>query len=296
MPKNNLSLDPRYFQVIFQAIFLIYGIFYLHWNADWLHYVISIGGCLFFQYTADSIKAKRFLKPNEFDRWGFSVLISAMSLCLLLKTNFWYISLLAALLSVVSKYIFRVNSKHIFNPSAFGIVATLLLTKDAWLSPGQWGSNTVIFFGVVTLGTLVVTRVQKLDISLAFLLTFVGLLYWRQVYTLGWPMDHFIHSVSTGSLLLFTFFMISDPRTSPNHPVARILWAVLIAVIAFYLAAFKWKYNTIIWVLVMAAPLVPILDKIFKAKIFEWGLTPNPSPPGEGSLPPLNLIKQQNNF
>ena len=60
-------------------------------------------------------------------------------------------SLLAAFLTVVSKYILRFNQKHIFNPSAFGIVATLLLTKDAWLSPGQWGSNAVIFFFVVTL-------------------------------------------------------------------------------------------------------------------------------------------------
>lgn len=281
MQKHKLSIDPRYFQVIFQAIFLFYGIFYLHWNADWLHYIISVGGCLLFQYAADSINAKRLLKPNEFDRWGFSVLISAMSLCLLLKTNFWYISLLAAFLTVVSKYIFRVNKKHIFNPSAFGIVATIYFTNNAWLSPGQWGSNTVILFGVITLGTIVVTRVQKLDVSLAFLFTFIGLLYWRQVYVLGWPMDFFIHSLSTGSLLLFTFFMISDPRTSPNHPVARILWAVLIAVAAFYLAVFKWKYNTLIWVLVLAAPLVPLLDKIFKSKIFEWNKIH------------LNQIKQQ---
>jgi Na+-translocating ferredoxin:NAD+ oxidoreductase RnfD subunit len=270
MQHSTLRLDPRYFQVIFQAIFLSYGIIILGWEADWIHYIMSIGGCLFFQYAADSIKAKRLLHPSEFDRWGFSVLISAMSLCLLLKANHWYISLLAAFLSVASKYIFRWNRKHIFNPSAFGIVATLLLTSDAWLSPGQWGSNAVIFFGVVTLGTIVVTRVQKLDVSLAFLFTFVGLLYWRQVYVLGWPMDHFMHSVSTGSLLLFTFFMISDPRTSPNHPVARVLWAVLIAAIAFYYAAFKWKYNTIIWVLVAAAPLVPILDKLFGGKDFNW--------------------------
>ena len=171
------------------------------------------------------------------------------------------------------KIYFRFNQKHIFNPSAFGIVATLFLTNDAWLSPGQWGSNAVIFFGVVTFGTIVVTRVQKLDISLAFLINF----YWFALLAAGicawWPMDHFIHSVSTGSLLLFTFFMISDPRTSPNHPVARIIWAVLIAAVSFYLAAFKWKYNTIIWVLVAAAPLVPLLDKIFKAKIFEWNNT-----------------------
>jgi len=269
MPKT-FALDPRWFQVIFQAIFLTYGIFYLDWNADWLHYMLSIGGCLLFQFAADSIKAKRLLTHREFNRWGFSVLISAMSLCLLLKTNHWYISLLAAFLTVASKYLFRFNQKHIFNPSAFGIIATIFLTKDAWLSPGQWGSNALIFFAVITLGTIVVTRVQKLDISLAFLLTYIGLLYWRQVYTLDWPMDHFIHSVTTGSLLLFTFFMISDPRTTPNHPVARIIWAVFVAAASFYSAAFKWTYNTPIWILVAAAPLVPLLDKIFKAKIFEW--------------------------
>ena len=38
--------------------------------------------------------------------------------------------------------------------------------------PGQWGSNAVIFFAATILGIIVVTRVQKLDISLAFLLTF----------------------------------------------------------------------------------------------------------------------------
>ena len=270
MPKPVIAVDPRYFQVIFQSIFLAYGLVFLHWDADWMHYVISIGCCLLFQYSADSVNAKRFLSSNEFSKWGFSILISAMSLCLLLKTNHWYISVMAAALTVFSKYIFRYNKRHFFNPSAFGIVATLLITHDAWLSPGQWGSSIIILFAVCSLGFIVVTRVQKLDISLAFLLTYVALLYWRQVVFLGWPLDFFLHSITTGSLLLFTFFMISDPKTSPNNPVARIVWAVLIAAIAFYLSAFKWKYNTAIWVLVFAAPLVPLLNLIFKAKMFEW--------------------------
>jgi Na+-translocating ferredoxin:NAD+ oxidoreductase RnfD subunit len=64
--------------------------------------------------------------------------------------------------------------------------------------------------------------------------------------------------------------MISDPKTAPNHPVARILWAALIAIVAFYLSAFKWKYNTMIWVLVAAAPLVPILNHFFRRNSFEW--------------------------
>src|SRR5215211_1208763 len=273
MPQTTVSLDARYFQVLFLA----YGLVYLEWNADWLHYVISIGGCLFFHYIFESSRQKQFLPltgTTGFRCWGFSVLISAISLCLLLKTNSWTVSLLATFLTVVSKYLFCYRHKHVFNPSAFGIVATLLLSREAWLSPGQWGSNAVIFFFVATLGTIVVTRVQKLDISLAFLVTFVGLLYWRQVYVLQWPVDHFIHSLSTGSLLLFTFFMISDPKTSPDHPIARVVWAILIAVLSFYLAAFKWKYNTPVWVLVALAPLVPLLDKIFKAPDFQWTSSP----------------------
>lgn len=270
MPKWSLTLDPRYFQVIFQAFFLFYGIFLLHWEADTWHYIASIGGTLFFQFTLESIRTKNWVRLEDFHRWGFSGLISAMSLCLLLKTNTVWISLLAAFLTVASKFIFRYKGKHLFNPSAFGIVAVLLLTEGAWLSPGQWGSGTVLLFAVFSLGFIVVTRVQKLDISLAFLVSFGGLLFLRQVMYLEWPADFFLHSISTGSLLLFTFFMISDPRTSPNHPVARIIWACLIALVAFYLSAFQWKYNTPIWVLVAAGPLVPVLDHLFKSKGFEW--------------------------
>ncbi len=270
MPTWSFRLDPRYFQVVFQLAFLLYGLFLLHWEPDPWHYLASIGGILFFQYLLESIRTRKWVELTDFKSWGFSGLISAMSLILLLKTTSPWISLLASFLTVASKYAFRYKGKHIFNPSAFGIVATLLLTNGAWLSPAQWGTGTVLLFAVVSFGFIVVTRVQKLDISLAFLFFFGGFLFIRQVVYLDWPMDFFWHSLSTGSLLLFTFFMISDPRTSPNHPVARIIWAFLIAAVAFYLSAFKWKYNTPIWVLVAAGPLVPVLDHVFRARAFSW--------------------------
>lgn len=270
MPVQKSSVDPRVFQVVFQAIFLSYGLLLLNWKPDWSHYGISIFGCLLFQYFGESIQKKRWMRLRDFNHWGFSVLISAMSLCLLLRTNHPLTSLLAAAATVGSKYLFRWKGKHIFNPSAFGIAITIWIARDAWLNPAQWGSTAVIFFAVITLGTIVVTRVQKLDVSLAFLITFLGLLYWRQVGYLGWPVDHFLHSASTGSLLLFSFFMISDPRTAPNHPGARMTWAIAIAAAAFYLATFKWMYNTPILVLVAAGPLVPLLDWLFPAPVFQW--------------------------
>ena len=273
MQDKPFAIDPRYFQFLFQAFFLCYGILFLGWNGSWDHYSITILGCILFSYLGESFRNKKwtpFVGNRGFILWGFSALISAMSLCLLLKTNHWYTSLFAAFLTIASKYIFRIGGKHIFNPSGFGIVVTVLLTQDAWLSPGQWGNGIVLFFAVISFGTIVVTKVQKLDSSMAFLISFIGLLFIRQYWVLGWPMDYFIHSITTGSLLLFAFFMISDPKTSPNHPIARILWSTLIAIISFYLAAFHWVNNAPIFVLMALAPLVPLLDKIFKAPIFNW--------------------------
>ena len=71
-------------------------------------------------------------------------------------------------------------------------------------------------------------------------------------------------------ILLFSFFMITDPKTTPNHLVVRIIWSAAIAAIAFYLTAFKFMNGAPILVLVLAQPLVPLLDKFFKAKNFEW--------------------------
>jgi Na+-transporting NADH:ubiquinone oxidoreductase subunit NqrB len=188
----------------------------------------------------------------------------------LLKTNLWWVAVLAASVSILSKYILRINGKHIFNPSALGIVVAILLTGNAWISPGQWGSGAVIMFGVLCLGFIVTTKVQKLDVSLAFLGTFAVLIYLRQIIYLGWPMDYFIQSVSTGSLLLFSFFMITDPKTIPNHKVARVLWCMAIAAVSFYLTAFKFMNGAPIFTLLFAQPLVPLLDKFFKAQKFEW--------------------------
>jgi Na+-transporting NADH:ubiquinone oxidoreductase subunit NqrB len=269
MQQSSFYKDARYFQIGFQCLLLAYGLLFLQWAAGWQLYAVYISGSVGTQFLADWILARgRF----PYARLGNlkSALISALGLCLLLKTNSPMIALLAAVVSIASKYLIRWKGKHIFNPSALGIVVAIGITGDAWVSPGQWGSGMVLLSGILCLGCIVVTKVQKLDLSLAFLGTFTGLLFFRQVAYLGWPTDHFVQSVSTGSLLLFSFFMITDPKTTPNHPIARIVWAMGIAAVAFYLAAFRFMNATPIWVLVAAQPLVPLLDHWFKAKRFQW--------------------------
>jgi enediyne biosynthesis protein E5 len=271
MLPPNIFKDARYFQIVFQSIFLSYGIFFLHWQKEgWLYLTYFITSIVT-QFLCELAFCKNDIPLRErFKNGILSVLISSFGLSLLLKTNFLWVAVFAAVISILSKYIVRINGKHIFNPSALGIVAAILLTGKAWVSPGQWGSGIVILFAVLCLGFIVVTKVQNLSASLSFLAVFAGLIFIRQIIYLGWPMDHFIQSLSTGSLLLFSFFMITDPKTTPNHNIAKILWCAAIATVAFYLTSFKFINAAPIFVLVFAQPLVPLLDKLFKAKKFEW--------------------------
>lgn len=279
--------DARYFQILFQSIFLGYGIIFLQWKAEWWLYAAYFITSLVTQFLFEWLIGKKEIA--FFKRYTAaipSVLISSFGLSLLLKTNFLWVAILAAFISITSKFIIRIKGKHIFNPSALGIVAAIFLTGKAWFSPGQWGSSTVILFGVCCLGIIVTTKVQKLDTSLAFLGTFAALLFTRQIIYLGWPLDFFIQSISTGSLLLFSFFMITDPKTTPNHTAARIIWSMLVAAIAFYLATFKWVNGAPVYVLVCLQPLVPLLDYLMKAKKFEW--SPLNPPKGGLAKSPMN--------
>jgi enediyne biosynthesis protein E5 len=269
-----LFKDARYFQIVFQCLLLGYGILFLHWNADWPLYITYMLTCACTQFI---FEWERHQHTDRFENrfrifWQTlpSAIISSLGLCLLLKTNRLWVAALAAFISIASKYIIRYKGKHIFNPSALGIVAVVVFTGKAWISPGQWGSGAVLLFAVSCLGFIITTRIQKLDTSLTFLITFGGGVFIRQIIYLGWPLDFFLQSISTGSLLLFSFFMISDPKTIPNHSIARVGWTILVAVLAFYLAQFKFINSAPIWVLVVLQPMVPVLDGLFRASPFQW--------------------------
>jgi enediyne biosynthesis protein E5 len=78
------------------------------------------------------------------------------------------------------------------------------------------------------------------------------------------------HQVENGALLLFAFFMISDPRTAPDHPRGRIAHAALVAAIAYVWQFQLYRTNALLWALFLATPAVPVWDIIWPARRFEW--------------------------
>ena len=85
------------------------------------------------------------------------------------------------------------------------------------MSPGQWGSVAFFAFLMACLGGVVVNRASRSDVTYAFIVFYCALLFGRSCY-LGEPFAIPLHRLQGGALLLFTFFMISDPKTTPGFP------------------------------------------------------------------------------
>ncbi|HCQ28692.1 MAG TPA: Na+-transporting NADH:ubiquinone oxidoreductase, subunit NqrB [Flavobacteriales bacterium] len=260
---GNLISDARNPQILLQFSFLIYGILFLSWEVNIFYYLIIIGSSLLFQAIFTYFTDKNFLSLKS----GF---ITALSLSLILKSTSFWVLILAAFLSILSKYIFRFRKKHFFNPSNFGIIVTLLLTGKAWVSPGQWGTDMILAVLIIIGGLNILLKVGRLDAALTFLLTYSTLLFFRIVVYYGWEADVFFHSISNGTLLLFTFFMITDPKSSPDNSTARIIWAFFIALLSFILTSWFYVFSAPLWALFILSPFTVLLDSLFKSKRYEW--------------------------
>jgi Na+-transporting NADH:ubiquinone oxidoreductase subunit NqrB len=198
-----------------------------------------------------------------------SALITALGLCLLLRGNHYQTMAIAGCLAIASKFLFRDRGKHFFNPANFGIIAALTLTNDAWVSPGQWGTDWWYLLLFVGTGGIILKKVGRWDTSAAFLLTYTALTAVRNFW-LGWSWDVWQHQLMSGSLLLFALFMLTDPRSIPNANYSRLIWAISIAIFSFILQYYFYLSTGIFWALLLLSPLTIFLDRVWLAPRFIW--------------------------
>jgi Na+-translocating ferredoxin:NAD+ oxidoreductase RnfD subunit len=131
------------------------------------------------------------------------------------------------------------------------------------------GSDVALAGWFVALGGLVTQRARRWDISWVFLAAWLGLVAMRVLW-LGQPWTIFLHQFTNGGLLLFAFFMISDPMTIPNRRSARIGYAILVAALAFAWQFALFRTSGFLWALFLASPLVPLIDWRWPGEKFNW--------------------------
>ncbi|HSY47741.1 MAG TPA: RnfABCDGE type electron transport complex subunit D [Thermoanaerobaculia bacterium] len=254
--------DPRLYQIGALTLLLLYGIFALHFDVTLFRAALLVGTAIGTQALCARLKGVAF-DPR-------SAAISGLSLSLLLRSEYLTLLIAAAVIAVASKFVVRVRGKHIFNPTNIAIVALMLMTNHVWVSPGQWGNVAFFGFLIACLGGLVVNRAARSDVTYAFIVAWSALIIGRSLWV-GEPMTIPIHRLENGALLLFTFFMISDPRTTPDSRAGRILFAALVAFGGWYINYRLFRTNGILWSLAGCALVVPIIDVLLPAARYQWG-------------------------
>ena len=281
-----LFQDARITQIIFLGLFLFLGVNTRDWTIQSNLILVIITSCLITQWILSSIMEYGKIQNDEYSLPNFasklnilinakvltslrSALITSLGLCLLLRSNSPQTMAIAGCLAISSKFLFRYHHKHFFNPANFGIIAALTLTNDAWVSPGQWGTDWWYLLLFLGLGGVVLKQVGRWDTSIAFLLFYGGLEAMRNLW-LGWSWDVWQHQFMSGSLLLFALFMLTDPRSIPNSQQGRWIWSGAIAISTFILQHYFYLSTAIFWSLFIVSPLTILLDMMWNAPRFNW--------------------------
>src|SRR6478672_646407 len=257
-----IARDPRHYQMATLASLLAYGIAALDFEIAAGRAIAILTAALLAQYICTRIWRLPSFDPR-------SALISGLSLCLLLRTNNLTLAVVAAVVAVASKFVLKLHGKHLFNPTNLAVVLLMAVTDSVWVSPGQWGNVAFFAFLMACLGGLVVNRASRSDVTYAFIGFYMAFMFGRSIW-LGEPLTIPLHRLQNGALLLFTFFMISDPRTTPNSRMGRILFAFLVAFGAWYIQFRLFRTNGPLWSLAICSLTVPLIDWLVPSSRYQW--------------------------
>ncbi|MGJ4949568.1 RnfABCDGE type electron transport complex subunit D [Bradyrhizobium sp. HKCCYLS20291] len=261
LPRSWRLPDARYFQIAALATLLLINFAVIDFGARPAASVIAIATALLTQAVCCRISGA----PLDLK----SPLITGLSLSLLLRADALWLHAAAAVIAIGSKFVLRIDGKHVFNPAGLAIVVLLFTSKGVWISPGQWG--TEIWFASLAgcFAILVLSASRRADVAVYFFASHAALLLLRAAW-LGDPLVIPLHQLQSGSLLIFTFFMISDPRTTPDSRAGRLLFAMTVAVTAHYLTFFMQMRPALYVALIALSPLTLVLDRLIPATRFSW--------------------------
>ena len=223
--------------------------------------------------------------------WPASALLTGNGVAFILRTagtqhgDWWSLNgieffILGGLLGLGSKYVIQLGGRHLYNPSNLGLVAVLLVVGPPRVFPQYlyWGDLTppvtaalvVIIAGVVW----ILRPLRMLPMAGAFLVPFVALMaalaasgrcmlaIWHTGPICGF--DYWLYISTSPELLVFVFYMMSDPKTAPRLPLARVIYGLATAVLATALIApqpteFGVKV-ALLAALVMVCSIVPLIE------------------------------------
>lgn len=245
--------------------------------------------------------------------WPASALLTGNGVALVLRVNGtehgdwwsmngWYIFAATSGLALLSKHVLRFRGRPVVNPSNLGLVACFLLLGTTVVNPldfwwGPMSVSMVVVYLILAAGAVAVTRrLRLLAMSAAFWTVFAASLgvltasghcisaRWSVTPVCG--TDFWWIVVTSPEVLIFMFFMITDPMTSPTDPRARVVFGGSVGLAsALLVAPMQTEYGAKVAVLsglVLVCAIRPVLTVVA-----ERSLVPTVRPAGFLAIAPV---------
>jgi Na+-transporting NADH:ubiquinone oxidoreductase subunit NqrB len=249
--------DVRWGQIAILATLALLGQVWLHFAVSPLQIITAIITAVALDMAWTWHQERVLVVPA-------SALITGLGLGLLLRSPDLAPFIIIEVIAISSKHLIRYQGKHIFNPGNFGLVVCLAFTNGlTQVTPGQWGTSGTLVLLVLCVGLFLGYSVGRLRILAFFfavhcLVANVGqalhpstMMAWHGMLS---------SSVVPASILIFGFFMLSDPRTSPRTAMGGVAYATAVAVLGEVFTLMGSSAGTFVALVVVCAA-VPAFDR-----------------------------------
>jgi hypothetical protein len=252
-PNKNprMRLFALWYFCILMIVWNVLGHTVLGFEQSWATPVVAVATAIFVQILLDWVDAKaknrelRFTGGlGNFLNFLPAAIIPGFACGMLLYANerLWPV-IFAVALSIGSKVIFRApvghgHYQHIFNPSNFGVAATLVLFPSVGFAPpyhftenlmgwGDWLLPGVVLFTGIIIHAFFTGRLPLVG---AWVLGFIvqGLV---RATVFGIPLHVPLTPMTSAAFILFTLYMIPDPATTPLKPWRQAAFGFAVAMV-----------------------------------------------------------------
>jgi Na+-translocating ferredoxin:NAD+ oxidoreductase RnfD subunit len=278
-----------------------------------LHFRVSIPQILAAIAACWVIEVALTFRSTRMFVWPASAMLTGNGVALILRVvgtpadqpwytgDLWVFAGVAAF-SLLTKYVIKYRGSHVFNPSNIGLVLAFIVLGSSRVEPLDfwWGPLTIwlaIAYAVILVGgTLITRRLKLLALAATFwvaLAAGLGVLAASgHCMTANWAFapvcgfDYWRVILVSPELMIFLFFMITDPKTTPSGRVGRVLFGLLVAISSTLLMAPQTdEFGTKVALLsglVLVCAARPLIDRIVpepktdadRVRRFAGGLVP----------------------
>jgi hypothetical protein len=277
--KSRLRIDKRYLAPILVTLVLVIGQVTFGFLESWSRTALAI---------CTAIGVELVLARLFWGKWPHlaSSYISGISIGMLVRSPaFWPYALCSAI-SITSKYVLRIDGRHLWNPSNFGIVAMLVLAADTVASLSvQWGNNLLPMVVVWLFGTVIIHSLGRFHITATYVVSFIGFAWLRSAVT-GHPFLSEVAPITGPMYQLFIFFMITDPKTTVRPVWGQSLVAFLVAAVEAVFRLLQWVHAPY-YALFVVGPAANLIEIALSRRARRFAATPAQGAPVAGASTPL---------